>query len=142
MQARVCGDTPLVVGDLMTRVSKIDVFTHVGFLEDRHDRRFGHPRTSKEPRPIQPTFTLAVDGGAVSGPYAGPKLRRPPRTDAHPVDSAPESVLVSALELPAQHAPGRQDLLDDLLSRPPVRTRSVGPAAQVVDDHLGALVRQ
>ena len=39
-------------------------------------------------------------------------------------------------------APGRQDLLDDLLSRPPVRTRSVGPAAQVVDDHLGALVCQ
>jgi hypothetical protein len=46
------------------------------------------------------------------------------------------SVLAAALP------PARQDLLDDLLSRPPVRTRSVGPAAQVVDDHLGTLVRQ
>jgi len=49
----------------MTKVSKIDVFTHVGFLEDRLDRRFGHPRVSKEPRPRRtPSRILAHTGSS------------------------------------------------------------------------------
>jgi hypothetical protein len=87
----------------------------------RREQGAGGNDDGPEGRPSSSASTVAQ----LSGPYAGPKLGRSPRTGAHPVDSAPESVQVSGLERTTGTT--RWSLLS---GRPQVRVLSRAPSGR------------